>query len=76
MKLNKDYLNSKLQSDYLEALMLHELTHALGFSEDIFTNGQYKDDIIMEETIDDKVHYYIKSPKVVEFAQKYFNCPT
>ena len=76
IKLNKDYLNSKLQSDYLEALMLHELTHALGFSEDIFTNEKYNEDIIMTDTISGKAHYYIKSPKVVEFAKKYFNCDT
>ena len=76
IKLNKDYLDSKLQSDYLEALMLHELTHALGFTEDIFTNDNYIDNIIMSKEIDHKVHYYIKSPKVVEFAQNYFNCLT
>jgi len=76
IKLNKVYLNSKLQSDYLEALMLHELTHALGFSEEIFTNEQYSENLIMEKTIGVKTHYYIKSPKVVEFAKTYFNCPT
>ena len=76
IRFNKVYLNSKLQSDYLEALMLHELTHALGFSEDIFANEQYISNIIMTKTIDSKIHYYIKSPKVIEFAKNYFNCPT
>ena len=74
IRLSKDFLNSRLNSNYIEALMLHELTHVLGFHEDIFIYEPNFNDMLMQEEINGVKHSYIKSPKVLEFARKYFNC--
>ena len=68
--IKEDFPDEKINPDFLEALMLHEFTHLLGFHldvEDVFSG-------IIEEDSDDPSKYYIKSPKVVEYAKKYFEC--
>jgi len=75
ISLNIDLEESKLQKDYLKPLFLHELTHCLGFIEDIIEDeenyyGIYNKEIEGEEI----THRYIKSEKVINYAKKYFNC--
>ena len=74
IQLNKVFLNSRIESDYLEALMLHELTHVLGFHKDIITE-LLSENIITKE-INEKEHYYINSSNVLSFGKKYFGCDT
>ena len=71
---NKEYLKTRLTFDYLEALMLHELTHTLGFHENTFNIETIFDVYIYQKEIEGITHSYIKSPKVLEFARKYFKC--
>lgn len=75
IKINKDFLNDKLESYYLESLFLHELTHSLGFHSDILCNDPFNSIISIKE-INGKNHYYISSTNVVDFAKEYFDCPT
>ena len=71
---NKEYLKTRLTFDYLEALMLHELTHTLGFHENTFNEELTFDGYLYQKEINSITHSYIKSPKVLEFAKKYFKC--
>ena len=73
IKLNKDFLNDKLESYYLESLFLHELTHSLGFHSYLFCNDPFNS-IISTKEISGKNHYYITSKNVVDFAKDYFDC--
>ena len=73
IKLNKDFLNDKLESYYLESLFLHELTHSLGFHSYLFCNDPFNS-IISTKEINGKNHYYITSKNVVDFAKDYFDC--
>jgi len=75
INLNKDFLNDKLESDYLEALFLHELTHTLGFHSDLFDKEPF-DAIVTQKEVDGKIKYYINSKNVVDFAKEYFDCPS
>ena len=66
---------SKINSDhYFQTIILHEFTHALGFLYDYFKDT-YKN-IFTKKDADGIVRTYINSPKVLEVAKKYFNCPT
>ena len=73
IKLNKDFLNDKLESYYLESLFLHELTHSLGFHSYLFCDAPFNS-IISTKEINGKNHYYITSKNVVDFAKDYFDC--
>ena len=62
---------------YLNYLFLHELTHILGFHYELFENypGGINNTIKTEkEERLGKEKKFIITPKVVEFAKKYFNC--
>ena len=73
-----DEFEIKINSqDYLEYLLLHGITHILGFSYNLFSSfpGQLSSTIIIEKEIrTNKEKYKIRTPKVLEFARKYFNC--
>ena len=63
--------------DYMEYLLLHGITHILGFSYNLFSSfpGQLSGTIIIEKEIrTNKEKYKVKTPKVLEFAKKYFKC--
>ena len=83
--LNNNFPENKLSQDYLNALMLHQFTHLLGFHQTILTNDdftnewqyEYFDGIIQEEEVGDSIKYYLDdeySPNVIEYANKYFGC--
>ena len=58
---------------YLTTIMLHELTHLLGFEVHyIKSKGYFKQE--NDET--GKLHSLVTSPKVLAVARKYFNCST
>ena len=67
---NYSKINSK---EYFQSIVLHEFTHILGFVYDHLNNFQKN---IYNKT--DKYgikRFYINSPKVIEVAKKYYNCP-
>ena len=71
------YINSKINLEkthsdrYLTTIMLHELTHLLGFEINFINhNGFFK----QERDSQGILHNYITSPKVIEVAKKYFKC--
>ena len=73
IKLNKDFLNDKLESNYLESLFLHELTHTRGFHSDIFYTDPFNS-IVTQKEVNGELKYYIKSENVLNYAKQYFNC--
>ena len=63
---------------YLKSIFLHELTHILGFHYDLFKYfpGGIEKTIKTDKEKRTKIEKkFITTPKVVEFAKKYFNCP-
>ena len=65
---------SKLTPKFLDFYFFHQFTHLLAFNKEVLENTTFFPNIL---EIDNEVspnRYYIKSPKVVEFAQKYYNC--
>ena len=75
--INDDFEIKTNSQDYLDFLLLHGITHILGFSYNLFSSfpGQLSNTILIEkEARTNKEKYKIKTPKVLEFAKKYFNC--
>ena len=80
--LNSRLSNSKLKSNYLEALMLHQFTHLLGFHIKTIVNTgaefaqtYYFLGIIKSIEIEGKKKYYINydsAPNTIKYANKYF----
>ena len=68
-KIDYSKINSK---EFFKSVVLHEFTHILGFSSSHFS--QYLNIIFSKNDKQGIMHYYIKSPKVLEVAKKYFNC--
>ena len=75
VKINKkiDYTlpNSK---EYFQAILVHEFTHILGFSKNFFE--KYYHNIVTKEDSHGIMRSYLNSPKLLEVAKKYYNCPT
>ena len=70
------YRNS---NKYLQYLIFHQMIHILGFSYESFERfpgGKDSTYYIESEDSSDstKIRAYIKTPKVLAFAKKYFNC--
>ena len=71
------YLNkTKVTQFEVEALLLHEITHILGFH---YENYQYFpggiNNVVKNFTeTDGKIRYYIATPTVVELAKEYYGC--
>ena len=67
-----DYYNSDLSEseEFCEKLLLHEISHVLGFHPFHFENLN----LIKTETRNDLNYSYIASPKVLEKARIHFNC--
>ena len=71
--INKDIDYSKNNSlRYFTTIILHEMTHVLGFSNDFFE--KYYHNTIQKVDSDNITRTYINSSKVLEVARKYFNC--
>ena len=67
-RVNYTKLKSK---EYFQSIIIHEFTHILGFLESYFNDLHF----IYNKTDEfGVVRYYIKSPKVLEVAKKYFDC--
>jgi hypothetical protein len=57
--------------EYLTSVLIHELTHVLGFGEDYFQFFKFSSIKSDQYGIN---RIYLNSPKVMEVAKKYFNC--
>ena len=77
------YINQNLNINkgnfdiYLKSIFLHELTHILGFHYDLFQYfpGGLDKTIKTENEVRRNIQKkFITTPKVLEFAKKYFNC--
>ena len=77
LTITKDvnYYSYRRVKEYFRLVLLHELTHALGF---LFTMFPYFpggiENTYKTEYIRNYYRYIIKTPKVIETARKYFNC--
>ena len=71
-----DFFAYNNYQEYYSLVFLHELTHALGFLESMFPFFPQQNDLLMKKVIRGVERTLIKSPRVVERARKYFNCPT
>ena len=70
-------LNIQNVDIYLKSILLHELTHILGFHYNLFQyfpGGLEKTIKTEKEKRTKKNKAFIITPKVVDFAKKYFNC--
>jgi hypothetical protein len=73
VNINKDLdYSAKHSQEYFESILLHEITHILGF--DIYFFYYYYNNLLIKEDLNGTEHYYINSTKVVDVAKKYFNC--
>ena len=73
--INRDINYSKKNAkEYFKSIIIHEFTHILGFSNYFFINIFHN--IFTQKNQYGVTHSYINSPKVLEVAKKYFNCPT
>ena len=71
----KSFFNKRRVTEYFSEVILHELTHALGFLYDMFPyfpNGL--DATLNISTVRGYERTHIKTKKVAETARKYFNC--
>ncbi len=75
--MNNDDFDNAVQT------VLHEMFHVFAFSNDMFDyfvnpkTGQYNiNDDVKIYKVDDNGIYHLKSPRVVEYARYYFDCPS
>jgi len=76
INFNKD-LDYSLEhtQEYFQFIILHEFTHILGFDLYLIVNF-YKHFLKKRDQKYEFSRYYINSPKVINVAKKYFNCPS
>ena len=73
ISLNKDTDYRKENSfEYLNSVIIHELTHVLGFIDYFFQN--HFNNIFQGTDNNGFSRYYLNSPKLLEVGRKYFNC--
>ena len=77
IKLNEDINYSEYTSNYLDIIILQQLTHLLGFHKNF--NNEIEDNppfigLIKKE--EDSDEYYVDSENVINYAKKYFYCPS
>ena len=80
--LNFNFDFNKNNADYnLQCILMHQLTHILGFYKEIFPNFKVANGdinkILLTVESDKRSNVqrsYIKSAKVLEYAKKYYNC--
>ena len=69
------FFTKRRVTEYFSEVLLHELTHALGFLDSMFQyfpNG--RDGTLTKTTLRGVERTIVKTPKVIEVAKKYFNC--
>ena len=73
---NAEYFEKENVEKYFSNVFIHELTHAFGFLSGAFEYFPGGKDNTLGTKIDEYgiTRYFIKTPKVVEFAKKYFGC--
>ena len=65
---------SAYTSEYLELYMMQQYTKLLAFNSDMYEE-EFEEFIEIEEDAQhNPIHYFIKFPKVVNYAKKYFGC--
>ena len=77
LSINKDLPTKDNYENYLESIILHQLTHILGFTYGMFSNFPGGLDGVVRRETESRTHTnkaFIITPKVVEYAKKYFNC--
>ena len=73
ININKDLdYSTKHSQEYFESILLHEITHILGF--DIYFFYHYFNNVLTQTDQYGTKHYYINSTKVINVAKQYFNC--
>ena len=74
VNINSNVNYSKINSkEYFQSIIIHEFTHILGFS-----SGYFKDvfhNMFSRTDENGVLRFFINSPKVLEVAKKYYNCP-
>ena len=75
LKINK-IINYTLPNarEYFQSVLVHELTHIIGFSYHFFDT--YYHNIFTKKDDYGIDRYYLNSPKLLQIARKYFDCPT
>ena len=70
------YLEKENAEKYFSKVFIHELTHALGFLSGCFPHypGGVENTIGSKTDDNGIIRYFIKTPKVIEFAKKYYGC--
>ena len=72
VQINPNFSLLKLDSDYyMKYLLIHEISHVLGFSKNYFK----KLNLTYTEEVNGINITYINSPKVLQKARQHFNCP-
>ena len=72
--LNQNYSYKKTNAQqFLTMLLLHEITHVLVFSDDLFDYFQYSD-VTTTQTINGISRTLIQTPKVLSIASQHFGC--
>jgi len=72
--LNQNYSYKKTNAQqFLTMLLLHEITHVLVFSDDLYSYFQYSDATITK-TINGIKRTLIQTPKVLSVASQHFGC--
>ena len=69
----KSHLNRGNSEEYFKNLFLHHFIHILGFNS-MYIQDDYHKCLIKEKDMNGIERKYINSTKVVNIAQKYFNC--
>lgn len=71
--LNFRHINvADISQYYLPPIFIHELLHVMGFSSGFFRRMN----MVKQMKFGDKTMWAITSPKVIEHAKKFFNCPS
>ena len=73
--LGSDYsITSKNAKEYLIMLLLHEISHILVFSKNLYQYYRYKGDVTITKIINGVSRTLIATPKVKNIASQHFNC--
>ena len=77
LSINKILPSIPNSFNYFESVIIHQITHILGFMYELFDKFPIGFDNVIKtenETRTNNEKKFIISPKVVEYAKKYFNC--
>ena len=73
--LNKNYsINNTNSEEYLTMILLHEITHILGFSKVLYEFYQYSGNITTTQTVNGVERTFIITPTVKKVASEHFGC--